>query len=583
MATQNSLPYLRLRGGVYIYRRRTPPGLEVHYGREIKRSLGTANPVDAARRWRLVHDEVEALIADLSRPVVFEPILIDAIDDAKILSLMEGQQLAAAGMPRRRTMMSMAYPEDPQYQPLPTRAPGRFFDGAIQAIERRHGWRFTDGLRETLRERFSYMSVGVKAPELMQRDWQLVNQVAKATRAEVEREAAVVTPSYQPMGGRQKPVTLDQLIDRFRGDLSRSGLAKTTTGNHTQAFDILRDMVGGDTDIRRISRDALKEVREILVWLPLYARKKPEFQGMSYREIAAITRAKDDEAQRRLDELDIDDPTEAQLDEMGVHRPLMRSAVNKYLGGISQLFQWATDEGLLLGTPGARLKLPPSGQKRKREFTTEELQRLFHKDFKLDSVSWMLLVCLHQGFRPGECAQLDAADLVTSDGGTACLRIAVEVRNHRVDERLRRAGDTDKKVKNVMSQRTIPIHDFLIKRGFLEYVRSRISAGERKMFAVTKYGEWGYYESARKQLVPLLVEAGVYSPETTLHSFRHTFAQALRQVAPEAQQVREAIGGWSVSGSAEINYGSSAFAPEVLKPWLDRVRFDGLFTHPRRD
>lgn len=172
---------------------------------------------------------------------------------------------------------------------------------------------------------------------------------------------------------------------------------------------------------------------------------------------------------------------------------------------------------------------------------------------------------------------------MTSEGGTACLRIAVEVRNHRVDERLRRAGGGDKKIKKTMSQRTIPIHAALIERGFLEYVSSRGMTGEQKMFAVTKYGEWGYYESARKQLVPLLVEAGVYSPETTLHSFRHTFAKALRQVAPEAQQVREAIGGWSVSESAEINYGSSAFAPEVLKPWLDRVRFDGLFAFPRRE
>ena len=154
MATQNSLPYLRLRGGVYIYRRRTPAGLESRFGREIKRTLDTSDPAEAARRWRVVHDEIEAMVADLSRPAVAEPVVIDAIDDAKITSLMEGQQLTAAGMPRRRTMMTMMEPDNPLYQPQPTKVPARFFDDAIRAIESRNGWKFTDPLKEALRERF---------------------------------------------------------------------------------------------------------------------------------------------------------------------------------------------------------------------------------------------------------------------------------------------------------------------------------------------------------------------------------------------------------------------------------------------
>jgi len=574
-----SLPYILIQRDRYFYRRRVPQEIEHLFGKWLKRALNTSDRAEAAKRWATVNADVEAMFTEAVTPRVVEPTVVSEIADEQIAWQLQARQVEYAGIPLRGRMVEIGETALARHKPLD---PNKFFDFALRAIERRNGWKFTDELDEDLRNRFGYMTESLKNPHFKSEDWRLVNKVLKSAVVENQKIAATATPSYQPVRG--KVVTLDSLIEKFTGDRSRQELKVTTRGNHAAAFDVIKDVVGADTDVRRIGRDDLKELREILLWLPLYAKKKPEFGALSYREIAGITKERHEDSLRRLDAAGIDAPTDAQLDEYGVPRFLMRTAVNKYLGNISQLFQWATDENIIAGTPAARLKLPNTAERRRREFTEDELQKLFHRDFPLNSVSWMLLVCLHQGFRPGECAQLDAADLVLSESSAIpCLRIAVEDRNRATDDRLRRGEVADKSVKNAMSRRTIPIHSKLVELGFVEYARARVAAGARKMFNVTKYGEWGYYESARKQLVPLLVDAGVYSPETTLHSFRHTFALALRQVAPEAQQIREAIGGWSVGGSAEINYGSEAFRPEVLKPWLDKVVFSGLFAHPRRD
>lgn len=41
--------------------------------------------------------------------------------------------------------------------------------------------------------------------------------------------------------------------------------------------------------------------------------------------------------------------------------------------------------------------------------------------------------------------------------------------------------------------------------------------------------------------------------------------------------MREAIGGWSVTGSSEIDYGAEKFWPENMKPWLDKIDWPRLF------
>jgi integrase len=575
--------HLMLQDGRWFYQRKIPLAALEQFGgkKKLKIPLYTANVAEANQRWIAVHTEVETMFASAINLSVAGPRLIREIDDEKINSLLVAQQVDFAGMPLRGKMMDMMYPELRQ-PPEKKGVPAQFFDRAIRMIEIRYGWKFEEPLVETLRTKFGYLTDALHHERFDDQSWRVVNDVLKT---EQSRRPSAAGMGFPAPTARQKVVTLSELMKQFNSDPARRELAQSSLSSSTAAFAILTDVLGPGCDIRTISRSDVKRVRDIIQWLPVSCQRLPEYKGKPFAQIAEEAEAKADRAKSRLEEAGIDatEVTEELLDEVGAPKFLKRSAVNKYLGCISQLFEWATNDMLLAATPAANLKLRSTGESEKREFTGEALTRLFHKDYVLNPLTWIPLVCLYQGFRPGECCQLDATDFAIVDG-IDCLQITVERRNKSVDARLRLTrNDTDKSNKNKSSRRTIPLHRRLVELGFADYARGRQDSAERKLFDVTKWDVAagnGYYESARKRLVPMLKAAGVYTPTTTLHSFRHTFALALRQAAPTEQQIREAIGGWSVGGSAEIDYGSAAFSPSVLKPWLDKVEFDGLFTQP---
>ena len=229
---------------------------------------------------------------------------------------------------------------------------------------------------------------------------------------------------------------------------------------------------------------------------------------------------------------------------------------------------------MIPSTPAAKIKLINIEESTKRSFSDDELLFLFPKRYAFGPVSWIPVILLFQGLRPNEGCQLRTDDVVQDPrSGIWCLRITVEARR---DSRISPKAP-DRMLKNKVSRRVIPLHKRVIELGFLDYVEQRQSAGAKMLFDVKKYGQAGYYESVRKAIVKAMVDAGVYTRDTTVHSLRHTFAETLRNVAEAPQDMRQAMGGWSVTGSAEIDYGSERFWPQNMKPWLDRIDWPKLF------
>ena len=71
-----------------------------------------------------------------------------------------------------------------------------------------------------------------------------------------------------------------------------------------------------------------------------------------------------------------------------------------------------------------------------------------------------------------------------------------------------------------------------------------------------------------------LKNTGADAPMTSFHSLRHNFNDALRD-ADVPLDVREALGGWSRSGSAESIYGRG-YKPNLLRPYVDKVSYPDL-------
>jgi integrase len=207
----------------------------------------------------------------------------------------------------------------------------------------------------------------------------------------------------------------------------------------------------------------------------------------------------------------------------------------------------------------------------KAPFTANDLRRMFPSTYLVEGLNWLPLVMLYHGMRPTEAAQLDTADVIQVDGVWA-FDISEETKGA-----LGRARWGDKSLKNDRpTPRRIPIHQKILDRGFLDYLRSRVEAAERKLFAVKCYGEAGYFESIRHEFTQWLEAVGVKRSNTSPHSMRHTWMTAAFPVVDDP--LRKIMGGWTLGKGVDVSVylHTHHLSMADMKAALDKVAFDIL-------
>jgi integrase len=207
----------------------------------------------------------------------------------------------------------------------------------------------------------------------------------------------------------------------------------------------------------------------------------------------------------------------------------------------------------------------------RRAFTPDELKILFQDNPAPENYTtgfakpidyWTPFIALYTGCRIMEICQLytDDIKLVKSLSGDTehwCFDIN---------------EDFDKNLKGgVLSKRQIPIHPLLIEAGFLDYVDVQRRKGKQRLFD----GKINYQSKSFANYSEL---AGVTDPNTTFHSFRHTFCTHLTNKFTPTE-VLIALSGHQYNSLAQTAY---AKAKELdvgkLSPVIDAIDF-GL-THP---
>jgi hypothetical protein len=133
--------------------------------------------------------------------------------------------------------------------------------------------------------------------------------------------------------------------------------------------------------------------------------------------------------------------------------------------------------------------------------------------------------------------------------------------------------------------RRIPLHDEIIKIGFLRFVETQRTAGQEWLFpALTPnrlgsrsdtIGKW--FGRLRKELITDLPKL---SGAKSLHSFRHTFERILRDNGVE-DRMQFALGGWvdKKPRNSSADYGDG-YGIKALKEAIDRVKFPGVDFSP---
>lgn len=352
--------------------------------------------------------------------------------------------------------------------------------------------------------------------------------------------------------GRRRPLgsarRLNDLIDEFLDDTQFKNRRAKTEQDYRMVFDVMREVIGPTTPVKDIDRDHCRGVRSLLTRLPRNAKKR--YLSLSY-EAAAHKREKHDL------------PT------------LKPATVNSHLTKMSSVFNWAVREERMARNPASGLLISEGRHTAddRQGFSTDHLNLifgsslyrgggydgpLFREDDDGEAINgryWIPLIALFHGMRMNEICQLRGADIIREQGVYA----------------FRIAPGPDARLKTASSRRDLPIHDFVISAGFIDYAQPMIDDPERRLFPEVKQDARGYYSDCfQKWFTRYLNWCGVSKPRGSFHSFRHNFRDAMREAGIGVDCVR-ALGGWKRTNIDEKYGGGYTLA--TLKKEIDKVRY----------
>jgi len=263
-------------------------------------------------------------------------------------------------------------------------------------------------------------------------------------------------------------------------------------------------------------------------------------------------------------------------------RAVSYKTVNKKLCDVRTFLRWCRDSRNLISSNPAEGYVADvskqereEAQDRRRPFTADELQSIFHSPVfsgckSLSRVCesgdvpcrdrrfWVPLVGLFSGLRLGEIEGLEFEDVVDFHG-----RSAFWVR--------RDSSHGNKKVvKNRTSVRKVPIHPFLLQVGFRDFVEGRRrESKDGRIFPSFRYSRFFNDTLLRETL-------GIKHPEVCFHSLRHNFKDALRN-ATDDLETRDRLCGHAVPGMSAIYGEKSVSAAQAAA--IDKVQFPVDLSH----
>lgn len=222
------------------------------------------------------------------------------------------------------------------------------------------------------------------------------------------------------------------------------------------------------------------------------------------------------------------------------------------LAPVRAVLRWGVDNRRLPENPAERITISVKqkpGQGKRGFKDAEAAQILAAATGERDPVKrWVPLVCAYSGARLSEVCQLRVEDFSEIDG-IAVMRFDAE------------AGS----LKNVGSERTVPLHSALIAAGFLHFVRGRKSGPLFPDLPPDKFGKRG--GNGTKILGRWVRGLGLIDPRLAPnHSWRHRFKTLARNHGLAAD-LTDAITGHAHRsvGAAYGEYEISAMKRELEK------------------
>ncbi len=336
---------------------------------------------------------------------------------------------------------------------------------------------------------------------------------------------------------------LARIAKKYRAEkVAEGSWTPKTAAEHEAGHELLIQIVG-NVETSTVTHKTAREFKDTLMKLPANMTKG-KYAGKTVKQIIAMN------------------PPEA--DKMAP------KTVNEKLQRISSFFLWAVRHGYAAVNvfDGLKLKENRRARDQRAKFDDDDLKAIFHPSrYSLEKLRkpfkyWLPLLALYTGGRAQELAQLRTVDVI-EEGGMPAIRITEE------------AG----RLKNLASARTIPLHPRIVELGFLQHVAKVKAAGHERLFHEawdTSNGPGDKISRSfavyRKSLNIGSMKRGDGKPVKCFHSFRHNFADGLKQAGAEPLKISELMG--HSDGNISTSRYSGSYISEKLYPVVCLLDFD---------
>jgi len=356
--------------------------------------------------------------------------------------------------------------------------------------------------------------------------------------------------SLRTTDGRTARSRADQLKASLQSGFEKLRMARLSATSDDEMIRLANGLLSNLGSTRRIGGSIIKSKAPIrlreLMELHL-AEKKPTLDPRSYdkmiysyklalhhignvplREINRMVCRSYKEALRHSPQFQLRDDGASKK----VNRLLSDKSINLHLQYFSGLLRWATLEELVHGNPAEGINIRKHRQQSEERFAFNDDQlQILLGDLWLDETrsvrSWVPLVALWSGMRQEEICQLRHCDIIKQDD-TFCFVITGE------------AGS----VKSKAAERVVPIHPWLIDRGFLNevWIAAKANTQERLWPELRKTKLGRYSNSLCKWFGRYKRKKGFHDSRYCFHSLRHTFINTMKQQEVPEPVIRQLVG-----------------------------------------
>ena len=317
-----------------------------------------------------------------------------------------------------------------------------------------------------------------------------------------------------------------------------------SVSDHVNRLNTLVEILGNKA-ITAITRDDMRNYRDILSKLPPARKKSAQFRNLSIKDILALK----------------------------PQTTLSVKTVNVTIEAVASMFEWGIREEYISSNPAKSLQIKDDRQEidLREPFTEQDIKQVFFSgrykpsSFKHPAYYWAPLIALYSGMRLEEICQLHCSDIM-QDG---------EIWYFDINKNPSEDGVVRKILKNKNAKRNVPIHPKLIELGLLTYWSKLKDSNSDRLFPeLNKTEKSPKYGKQVGKTFTRFIEKLDITGNISFHSLRHSFSDFYKKRNLQ-NDIFTQVFGHDIAQLAAKQYGSKFSVQQCYDEIISVLKYDG--------